>query len=839
MHYDSKYPDIVPWTVQARGKTFTAIPKSGLPPFYAGLRKRTDSPNRILYPLKRVDWEPGGDPEKINAQNRGISKYKRITADEAASIIASELTRVADTYGSEAVFCADTAACQHPEGHLVQGMWWTEALFLRYWSLSKYGTPCTDMNCEGTSESAWTSGGRFVHGFLPLFTYGHNTLKDVMENCEMLLGWPADWGVHSWFQGTCGTKASVYYLWFRELGIKMVGIGPDLNWGGGVFNDKWIPIYPRSDCALLMAIAYTWISDNNYNSEYVDTHTFGFEKWKDYVMGNEDGIPKTPEWASAICGVPEWTIKALADEWAEKKTSIGYGFWSGAAHGRTSYGHESCRMLQYCEAMQGVGEPGRNQFIPTMGFIGLPDKNTAVAQAAASAKMNAILASKFGVPLAETDRNRQILPRTFFDKAILNPPVEFNNEYDPFYRRTYPMEGKSEVHLMYANALTWTGSRGRGFDQQAACQSPKLECIIHHAIHWEDSLNFADIVLPVIDTHQSPGDIHSNSDWYHELILRTDAGLERGEQKSDLEWMLLIFEKLGIADEITGGKSYKELTEGWMKSAFESTGVAADISWEELNENGYHAQMPNPAWYDATPDMRDFYNDPAMNPLPTPTGLLEFESQELLTNMPDDKERPPVAHFIRGGPASEGWMHDEDRLLSERAAQYPLLLVSSTSRFRHHSMGSDEPWQREVEKQIGWDGFAYSRIYMSPEDAETRGIKDVDIVKIFNERGTVLGAAKVWERIITGALAMEKAGGGLSIIEERLHRGGNPNCINPGNGTSKHSDMLNCTGFLVEIAKVTGSEMDEWREKYPERFSNEYYDPAYGEFFAGWVEGDE
>ncbi len=60
-----------------------------------------------------------------------------------------------------------------------------------------------------------------------------------------------------------------------------------------------------------------------------------------------------------------------------------------------------------------------------------------------------------------------------------------------------------------------------------------------------------------------------------------------------------------------------------------------------------------------------------------------------------------------------------------------------------------------------------------------RGIKDGDIVRVFNERGSVLGGAVVSERIIPGALRFEKAGGGHHIIPGELHRGGNPNCINP------------------------------------------------------------
>ena len=34
-----------------------------------------------------------------------------------------------------------------------------------------------------------------------------------------------------------------------------------------------------------------------YDKEYIDTHSIGFDKVADYVLGKEDGIPKTPEWA--------------------------------------------------------------------------------------------------------------------------------------------------------------------------------------------------------------------------------------------------------------------------------------------------------------------------------------------------------------------------------------------------------------------------------------------------------------------------------------------------------------------------------------------------------------
>ena len=102
--YDWKYKpeEFKPWKIEARGKVFEPPLKSRMIPFGLGYKKRIYSPNRILYPLKRVDWDPNGER---NPQNRGTSGYVRISWDEALDIVASELKRIIKKYGPEAVLC--------------------------------------------------------------------------------------------------------------------------------------------------------------------------------------------------------------------------------------------------------------------------------------------------------------------------------------------------------------------------------------------------------------------------------------------------------------------------------------------------------------------------------------------------------------------------------------------------------------------------------------------------------------------------------------------------------------------------------------------------------------
>ena len=90
--------DADPWTITARGARFTPPRKTTVSSHALASKSLIESPDRLLYPMKRVDFDPAGER---NLQNRGSSGYERIGWDEALDIVAGEIRRVKSPPGAE------------------------------------------------------------------------------------------------------------------------------------------------------------------------------------------------------------------------------------------------------------------------------------------------------------------------------------------------------------------------------------------------------------------------------------------------------------------------------------------------------------------------------------------------------------------------------------------------------------------------------------------------------------------------------------------------------------------------------------------------------------------
>jgi anaerobic selenocysteine-containing dehydrogenase len=807
-HFDWKY-DRKPWKIEARGKTFTASTKALIPPFSLAYKNRIHSPNRTLYPLKRVDWDPKGDR---HTENRGKSKYIRISWDEATDLIASEIKRVIKAYGPYAILAQ---ADGHGETKLVHAAHGCNRRLLSLLGGYTWQTRNPD------SWEGWYWGAKHVWGCEPVGkgAYQSNVIPDIAQHSGMLLYIGCDPECTTWGWG--GQTVSQLCYWFTELGIKQVFVCPDLNYGAAVHADKWIPIIPNGDAALYLGIAYTWIAENRFDRQYVDTHVVGFDKFKAYVMGQEDGIPKTPKWAAEKCGIPSRIIKALAREWAAKPTSTVIANGGNAA--RSPYAHENARLEVCCLGMQGVGKPGRH-LLSTIewGLFGDLNPPAWTFGKAIPVPRHAIYPNlapiSRGFAVVGSDLPKQIISKVLIHEAILNPPLKWYGNTlcrqlteDQFKLYQYPVEGCSEVHMIWTDTPALMTCWNDSNHTARAYRSPKVEFMLAQHPWIENDCQFADIILPVTTKFENNDiGIDNFTAEFGTLFIDGKCIEPRGESKSDYEAVCAIADKLGLLKEYTLGKSVDD----WIREGYEISGCKEMVSWEEFKQKGHFVIPNDPDWKKHDIGLRKFADDPVKNPISTPTGKLEFYSQRLADNFPGDQERPPVPHWIERGPS-----HDERRS-GDRARKYPFLCVTNHPRWRVHSQHDDMQWLREIKtcKIVGPDGYAYQTMWLNPSDAEKKGIRDGDIVKIFNERGGLLAGAYVNERLMPGCVYIDH-GARWDPIAPELDRGGAINTIAPRKTSSKNATGMVSGAFLVDVERA---DVDELRRQYKDAFSRPY-----------------
>ncbi len=581
LKFDKKYDKefLRPWTITARGKEYKAAEKTLIPPFAFVYKKRTYSPNRILYPLKRVDWNPAGER---NTQNRGESKFIRISWDEATDLIAAELKRVHKEYGPYSVLAQHDGHGESKTVHACHGCQ-TNLLELMGGFTSQARQP------DSWEGGYW--GAKHVWGCDPLGEGDiGNLLWDMANNSDMILFWGCDVETTPWGWG--GQQGSRYCNWLTELGVKQVYICPDVNYACAVHADKWIPVLPNTDAALHLAIQYTWLKEDLWDKEYIKTHAVGYDIFFAYVLGEKDGIPKSPEWAAPICGVPSRIIKALARKWHKDATTIAH--CNGGSYIRSCYSHEPARLEVISLAMQGLGKPGRNQ----MKFIewnlyGIPSQIPTPHPAV----IPMCQAGYRGAPMKQFE---SFIPKTLIPKAILGDytaenPLKWHSyplagwpREDQFIEYQYPLEGAKPIHMIWTDTPCWTTCWNNGNSMIEALRSPKIECIVAQHPWFENDCRFADIILPV-NTRLEVRVISSDTEnGNHPLIFFEEKCVDPlGESKSDYEAVGEVAKKLGLYEEYTQGNTVDD----WIRIAFENSGAQSFISYDEFLEKGYFASL--------------------------------------------------------------------------------------------------------------------------------------------------------------------------------------------------------------------------------------------------------
>jgi trimethylamine-N-oxide reductase (cytochrome c) len=359
-----------------------------------------------------------------------------------------------------------------------------------------------------------------------------------------------------------------------------------------------------------------------------------------------------------------------------------------------------------------------------------------------------------------------------------------------------------------------------------AYQSDNLEFVVNQSIWLEGETKFADIILPACTNLErwDIGEFAGGSGYVpglfiqlnHRVICLQHKCIEPlGESKSDFQIFLELAKKLGFSALFTEGSTELD----WCRRIFDSSDLPEHISWKKFLKKGYYV-VPAPKeaarspvafrWF-AEDRLKDTHE---VSPLPgtytgqwgkglqTQSGKLEFVSSSLKRFDPDDPERPVMPKYV---PSWEG------HHTTELTKKYPLQLISPHPRYSHHTLGdAKDSWINEVkDHRVLVDGYYYWIVRLNPEDAEERGIRGNDLVKVFNDRGAVICSTQVTERLRPGTAHSYCSCAIYEPLGEpgySADRGGCINLLTPSRPIIKKSHSMAANSCLVQIEKWTGEE---------------------------------
>ena len=807
--------DAPSWSIDARGRKFAPPRKTTLQTYEVPERQRVYE-NRIHYPLKRKHFDPNGER---HVELRGKDEYERITWDEALDIVASEITRIQGKYGKAAITAMTSS--HHNFGYLHYKM----GPLGRFFNILGY-SQCFD---NPDSWEGWHWGA--IHTWGNWWKLGHceqsELLQDALKNTEQIIFWSVDPNSTSYMYN--GQDNLIWRVWMKELGIQFVVIDPHCNCTMSTMGDKWIAPRPGTDAALAEAIAWVWFKEDTYDHFFVENRTYGFDEWKKHIMGEEDGTPKTPEWASEICDIPAHTILVLAREWAAKKTMLAVGSIFGATGAcRGAYATEWARLCIYLMSMQGFGKPGVNFWGGTASAAPLDYRFNFPGYSENGWDAFGLVAEKSYFP--EGNPVTQKTYRILLPECVMNEKTSWTGEgfcgnsvEQQFNEFTCPEEGPNgaPIKMIYRHGGSFISTMTDTNRWVRMFQHENLEFVVMQDCHWQSETKFGDIILPA-STNFEHEDLSewANAGGYgkgqfsgnHRIIMYQQKCIEPlWESKPDYEIYRLLAARLGFEEKYTEGNSWED----WNRKVFEYSDLPKYTTFEEFKKKGYFVVPSMPPeeepkvsfhwFYEGRPN--DLYLEKGLNPnigtdrahlLATPSGKVEFVSQTLEKYAPADDERGPTARYI---PSWEGYN------TKELADKYPLQMISPHPRFSYHTHNDNKSlWLDDIpQHRVKKGGYAYWPVRIHPDDAEMRGIKDGDLVKLYNARGTVICSAHVTERVRPGVVHSYEAAAKYDPLEPgkagSVDRGGCVNLLTPSRIVSRRVPGEANNSCLVEVAK--------------------------------------
>jgi len=702
---------------------------------------------RVRQPVARRGWlERGPGP----ARERGDDSFVELSWNEALDRAAQELQRVIATHGNQAIFGGSYGWASAGLFHQSQSQ------LHRFLTLLGGFTGSRNSYSIGASlvllphvlgsagpvfrkATSWTMVAR--HTDL-LVAFGGIPIK----NTFVAPGGMARHGIRQHLADA------------RRRGMQIALFSPLRDDALPETKAHWYPLAPLSDVAVMLALGHVLITEGLHDSAFLERYCHGSEQFIAYVLGDEDGVAKTPEWAERLSGINADDLRTLARRMAASRTMITASY----SLQRAEHGEQPVWAAIALAALLGqIGLPGGGfgHGYGSMGDLG----STSAA---------------IPIPLMPVGKNpvRSFIPVARIADLLLHPGEAF--EYDGGHY-TYP-----DIRLVH-----WAGGNPFHHHQdlnrlRRAFSRP--DTIIVHDPYWTPMARHADLVFPATTTFErndiGSGRADARIIAMHQVVAPVDGAL------SDYDILSGLAARLGTADAFTEGRDER----AWLEHLYSQLATAlrnADIvppSFEDFWLEG-SLEIPD---LEADRVLFDaFRGDPVASPLRTPSGKIELFSETVAAFGYDDCPGHPT------------WLESDEWLGSPRTARFPLALVANNPATRLHSQLDLGPYSQAAKVQ----GREPVRIH--PTDAAARRISDGDVVRLFNDRGSCLAGAKVSTDVRPGVVQLSTGAwfdpdDASAVIAMCVH--GNPNVLTRDAGTSRLSQGCSGQHALVELERFSG-----------------------------------
>lgn len=677
------------------------------------------SDNRLKYPMKRVG-------------KRGEGKFARISWKEAVDIIITQWKRIKNTYGVQSRYV------NYATG--IQGLMRGNLLAKRLLALDG-----GFLDSYGSYSTACTS-------FATPFTYGTNLTGNTLEdwvNSKLIILWG-----HNPAETRFGTT-----LWYlkkaKDAGVKIIVVDPRFTDTAKGFANEWIGARPGTDSALMDGMAYVIYMEGLQDQAFMDKYCIGFdsehmpegidgkESYISYILGEKDGIKKTPEWAEKITGVRKEAIIKLAREYATSKPAALVQGWGPQRHAN---GEQSVRSGTMLACLTG-----------NVGISG----GWASGQGAVKRHRNPAF------PLPQNPYKGKI--PTFLWTDAITRGIEMTSAQDGI-NGVDKLQSNIKMIINIAGNTLVNQHSDINRTMEILRDTSKCEFILCSDLFMTPSAKFADILLP--GTSMFEGENITMPWEYGDFLLYNQKVIEPlYECRFEYDWLCEVAEGLDLKQAFTEGH---ESVHEWLKSIYEDLRVQEPElpEFEVFASEGVYKYKNNPTII----AFKKQIEDPENNPFPTPSGKIEIFSERLF-QMNQPEEIPAIPKYVS---TFEG-------LNDPLKKKYPLQMIGYHTKRRTHSTHDRNEKLEKLDKQ---------QIWINVKDAKERNIEDGDIVEVWNDRGKIHVPAFVTTRIIEGVVALSQ-GAWFTPDADGVDKRGSINVLTTSKptplakGNPQHSNLVN------------------------------------------------